>query len=362
MSGTRLRRVALFLVIVAAQFGIFEAALRTWGSSEAAPAFQGLFEGDPDLGYRLKPHARTRFVTREFAADIEVNGAGFRDDEELGPKLPNERRILLLGDSLVLSVQVPFKQTFGELLEQRLNARSSNVRYRVINAGVQGYGPVEEKLYFERIVGAVHPDVVVPVVFVGNDAEEAYSSAPKLTRHLDPTHQVLADSLLTRMRRLVRRSMVLQIVRVRVLTATERFTPTLAPPEAPLQSYAAKPAPRIMEGLEVSRNCLHDIVTTAASAGAKTAIVLMPARFQVDDVDYGRLKAGVAASGGELIRDAATERFKEALAPLGVPIDDVLPDLRRALPGPDLFYQETVHLTPRGHEVVAASLDRLIER
>ena len=34
----------------------------------------------------------------------------------------------------------------------------------------------------------------------------------------------------------------------------------------------------------------------------------------------------------------------------------------RALPGPDLFFQETVHLTPRGHEVVAAALDRFIER
>jgi lysophospholipase L1-like esterase len=357
-----LRRVALFIVIVAAQFGIFEVALRTWGSSEAAPSFQGLFENDPELGYRLRPHAHTRFVTKEFAADIEVNGSGFRDDEELGPKEPNERRILLLGDSLVLSVQVPFSQTFGELLERRLNDRGASVRYRVINAGVQGYGPVEEKLYFQRIVETVQPDLVLPVVFVGNDAEEAYSSAPKLTRHLDPAHQVIADSLVTRVRRAIRRSMVLQIVRVRVLSATERFTPALAPPEPPLQSYAARPAPRIAEGLAVSRDCLRDIVTMASAAGAKTAIVLMPARFQVDDADYGRLKAGVAESGGELVRDAATERFKEALAPIGVPIYDVLPDLRRALPGPDLFYQETVHLTPRGHEVVAASLDRVIDR
>jgi hypothetical protein len=362
MSGTRLRRVALFLLIVAAQFGIFEVALRTWGSSEAAPAFQGLFEGDPDLGYRLKPHARTRFVTREFTADIEVNGAGFRDDEELGPKAPNERRIVLLGDSLVLSVQVPFSQTFGELLERRLNERNPNLRYRVINAGVQGYGPVEEKLYFDRIVATVQPDLVVPIVFVGNDAEEAYGSAPKLTRHLAATHQVLADSAMARARRLVRRSMVLQIVRVRVLSATGRFTPTLAPPEPPLQSYAATPAPRIAEGLAVSRDCLRDIVNTAATAGAKTAIVLMPARFQVDDPDYLRLREIVADAGGQLVRDAATERFKEALAPVGVPVYDVLPDLRRALPGPDVFYQETVHLTPRGHEVVAASLDRVLER
>ena len=40
---------------------------------------------------------------------------------------------------------------------------------------------------------------------------------------------------------------------------------------------------------------------------------------------------------------------------------DVLPALRAALPGPDLFYQETVHLTPRGHAVVAEALERFIE-
>jgi hypothetical protein len=116
MSRDALRRLALFGAIVALQFAVFEVALRTWGSSEAAPAFQGLFESDPVLGYRLKPGARVRFTTDEFDTDIRINSAGVRDDDEIGGKAPNERRILILGDSLVLSVQVPFGQTFGELL------------------------------------------------------------------------------------------------------------------------------------------------------------------------------------------------------------------------------------------------------
>jgi hypothetical protein len=41
---------------------------------------------------------------------------------------------------------------------------------------------------------------------------------------------------------------------------------------------------------------------------------------------------------------------------------DVLPALRRALPGPDLFFQQTVHLTPRGHEVVAEALDQFLRQ
>jgi lysophospholipase L1-like esterase len=355
MTAQWWRRAILAVTIVAAQFGIFEVALRTWGSSEAAPAFQGLFDGDPQLGYRLKPHARTRFVTSEFATDIAVNGAGFRDEQELGPKPANERRILLLGDSLVLSVQVPFSQTFGELLEERLNRRAASVHYRVVNAGVQGYGPVEELLYFKKIVGTVQPDLVIVVVFVGNDAEEAVRSAPKLRPDAPDT-----ASLRTRLRRVVRRSMVLQIVRLRVVSATDRFTPTIAPPEAPLQSYSAAPAPRIAEGLAISRTCIDDINQAATTVGARTAVVLMPARFQVDDGDYGRLVESVTAAGGSLVRDGASDRFRAALAPLNLPLLDVLPDMRRTLPGPDLFFQQTVHLTPHGHEVVAASLDPFV--
>ena len=124
----------------------------------------------------MKPGARVRFTTVEFDTEIAINGAGVRDDDEIGPKAPDERRILILGDSLVLSVQVPFRQTFGELLEQRLNAKPSPYRYRVINGGVQGYGPVQELLFFRAIAPAVQPDLVIETIFVGNDAEEAVAS------------------------------------------------------------------------------------------------------------------------------------------------------------------------------------------
>jgi hypothetical protein len=363
-ASRRARHLAVFLLILAAEFGIFEAALRVWGHSEAAPAFQGLFDGDPAAGYRLKPNARVRFTTSEFDTDLRINATGVRDDEEIGPKGRDERRIVLLGDSLVLSVQVPFSQTFGELLERRLNARPSLYRYRVINAGVQGYGPIEELLFFKSIAATLQPDLVIETVFVGNDAEEAVKSAPRLLGDARATSSAVSDTVATRLRRLVRRSMVLQLLRLRVVSATERFGGTLtsgAAPEPPLQSYAANPAPRIAEGLAISRQCIRDIAAVAAGAGARTAIALMPARFQVDDADYGRLKEAVAAAGGELQRDAASERFDAALAGLPLPRVDLLPALRQALPGPDLFFQETVHLTPRGHAVVAETLDRFID-
>lgn len=355
----RARRLLLFLLVFAVWFAIFEAGLRQWGSSEAAPAFQGLFTGDPVIGYRLQPGARTRFATPEFVTDISINSSGVRDDEEIGPKRQGETRIAILGDSLVLSVQVPLEQTFAKRLERLLNEQSiaagGSKRYRVINAGVQGYGPVEELLFFRRVVRDLEPDVVLLSIFVGNDAEEALTS-----RHLLDTDRgvttTVRESLVARARRMVRRSMVLQVLRLRVVAATDRFRTTSGPPEPPLQTYAANPAPRIAEGIAATKAIVRQLALDASDIGARTGIVLMPARFQLDDGDYGRLRDIVRASGGELVRDAATERFRDGLADLDLPMTDLLPPLRAARPGPDLFFQQNVHLTPRGHEVVANSL------
>jgi len=376
MGGVRvvrgvMRRTLLLLAMAAVQFAVFETALRLWGHSEASPAFQTLFTPDPVLGYRLRPNSRTRFVTAEFDTEIAINAQGVRDDADIGPKPANERRIVVIGDSLVLSVQVNQQQTFCTLLEQSLNrgplemarARGS-VYYRVINAGVQGYGPVEELLFFRRVARAFQPDLVIHTIFVGNDAEEAVTSEPRLHRTdpgtAGPPAEEVWPSTPNDLRRLARRSMVLQVARLRLLGVTERLPSFGARPEPPLQSYAAHPAPRIAMGLRISRDCVQALAADAAATGARTMVMLMPARFQVDDADYGRLKDVVKGAGGELVRDAATARFDEALRPLALPQFDALPSLRAALPGPDVFFQQTVHLTPRGHEIVARALEAFL--
>jgi hypothetical protein len=115
-------RWLVIVLILVAEFAVLEAGLRVYGSFEGTTTFQSLFMADPFVGVRLRPGASIRYTTVEFTADIRVNAQGVRDDEPLGPKAPGERRIVVLGDSLVLSVQVPLAQTFCEILERRLNA------------------------------------------------------------------------------------------------------------------------------------------------------------------------------------------------------------------------------------------------
>lgn len=351
----------MFLVVMAVEFALFEAALRLHAGSEASPEFQALFAQDDRIGHVLKPGATARFSTAEFTTDIRINNAGVRDDE-FGPKPPNEKRIVILGDSLVMAVQVPLSATFVKRLEARLNEqRAGGTHYRVINAGIQGYGPVEERLFFEKVASRFQPDLVIVGLYVGNDAIEASDSAPKI--HEDPASSGEAgDRAAQEMRRVVRKSIVLQIARLRAQTLAARLgTPT---PERPLLTYLADEPGVVRRGLDVTAECLEQIKKDASGIGATVAILLLPARFQVEDEDYARLAAIVEGAGGRLDRNAATNRFARALEKVDVPLFDPLPAFRAASrPSSTLYFQTTAHLTETGHEVLAGALyDFLAER
>jgi SGNH hydrolase-like domain, acetyltransferase AlgX len=352
------RRVFALIVILAVEFAVLEAGLRVRGGTEASPAFQQLFMDDAVVGHRLRPNARARYTTVEFSTDLAINAQGVRDDADIGPKAPDERRVVVLGDSLVLSVQVPLAETFCKRLEARLNAADDRHHWRVINAGVQGYGPVDDWLFYDHVASTFQPDVVLVVVFVGNDAIEANDREAWLDAG-GPPQTGAREAAVTWVRRLVRSSMVLQIVRLRLDLLESRLT--TPGPERPLNTYLAHPPPDVVHGLEVARRAFGLIVNKAAAAGARTGLVLMPARFQTDDADFGHLAETVRQAGGTLVRNAATDRFRAALAPLGVPMLDLLPVLAAQPDRQGLFFQRNVHLTPRGHRVVAGALFDFLE-
>ena len=333
---------------------MLEAGLRWYGGSEASPGFQSIFMNDPAVGHRLKPNARTTYTTVEFSTDLAINAQGVRDDEPIGPKAAGERRILVLGDSMVLAVQVPVGETFVNRLEARINGQvpGPGVRWRVINGGVQGYGPVNEWLFFDRVAAAFEPDIVVQFVFVGNDAIEALN----LKSWLDagPPPPAAGAAALGAARRFVRSTLVWQTARVRWDQVKSRFTTKI--PEPPLAMYLETPPPYVAEGLEIAREAIRRIADRAASVGARTVLVLVPAKFQVNDVDFEWLNADVTRAGGRLVRHSATERVTTSLAPLGLPTLDLLPIFQAQPNRQDLFFQRNVHLTARGHEVVEAAL------
>jgi lysophospholipase L1-like esterase len=358
-SGLLIRRLLLAVLVLAVEFAAFEWFLRWQGGSEAAPVFQQLFMPDDVIGYRLRPGQSVVFATHEFSTPIATNAQGVRD-LDIGPKPPGERRVVVLGDSLVFAVQVPREATFCARLEARLNAGAEpGVRYRVINAGVQGYGPVEELLFYRRVASRFDADLVLVAAFVANDAVEAFDNAWRLDGSRPPAEAV-ADETERTLRRTLRRSMVVQIARMRVDQLRNRGDEGGGAPSRPVASYLVSPPSFITDGLVVATRALRTLSGEVRADGARLAIALMPARFQLDPAEYERLRSATEPMAGPIRKDIATERFQAALAPLGLPTVDLLPPLRSAPHGQ--FFADTVHLTAAGHETVAAALEAFIRR
>ncbi len=79
--------------------------------------------------------------------------------------------ILLLGDSFMEAIQVPFDSSFAPRLERAL-ARRTGTPAEVINAGVSGWGTDDELRYLTEYGLAYHPDLVLVAITLHNDISD----------------------------------------------------------------------------------------------------------------------------------------------------------------------------------------------
>lgn len=157
--------------LVLAEIGLRLAGYQAIYSVYSKPSL--FWEHDALLGWSHTPGASGHYVGPrpwpiEFDAPVRINSIGLRGPE-VPPREPGELRVLLLGDSVVVGFEVPYDETFGALLQQRLAARLPRP-VRVVNAGVRGYGTDQAYLYLRERGVKLEPDVVV-FVHSNNDFE-----------------------------------------------------------------------------------------------------------------------------------------------------------------------------------------------
>jgi lysophospholipase L1-like esterase len=117
---------------------------------------------DPLLRYVPRPNFRAKSAKRTVDAVDRINAWGFRDIERTRQKPPGARRILLVGDSVVMGVGVDdVNDTISRRLERKLQAQN----VEILNFGVSGYNTVAEA-ELVRVKGlAFSPDLAI-VVFL----------------------------------------------------------------------------------------------------------------------------------------------------------------------------------------------------
>jgi len=156
-----------------------DVTLRILANTLPAEAAEWLvcFRTAPDVQYKLVPNARFRVSNTVNRAELESgrkiviasNAEGFRTKPLPRTKGKGVYRILFLGDSTTFGWGVEQAERFSDLLEERLNAASTGLRYEIINLGLPGYSSYHGRLVFERYGLAYAPDMVV-LSFGANDS------------------------------------------------------------------------------------------------------------------------------------------------------------------------------------------------
>jgi hypothetical protein len=95
---------------------------------------------------------------------VTINRWGMRDKDYEQTPPPGTRRIALLGASHVFGSGVKNDETFGAIIEDRLNneySSDSGINYEILNFGRQGRTALHQTMILEQKVLAFQPDTII---------------------------------------------------------------------------------------------------------------------------------------------------------------------------------------------------------
>ena len=307
-----------------------EVGLRLFVDQEA----KRLATYDETLGWRGRPHGSGLYIRRidNIRVPFHYNNLGFRD-EDVTPKSKTGRRIMILGDSFVESLEVEFLQTFPSLLEQHLKLRSGDWDVAVV--GSQGYSTAQELLAFRKYREVVSPDIVVLVFYCGNDLEDnlrqryAYLDADgklRIPGNEEPSWRHATASL---NRWLYESSHVVFLLK----NSLESMGHIRLAPGSKAAVDADKNYMQNITGQLIGK-----LAEEVREMNAKFRVVVIPCR---DDLAAGNLECPAFV--------------KKVCADHEIMVLDLSPVL-----SDDDFFPTDIHFSARGHEVVAQAIEEFL--
>lgn len=120
---------------------------------------QGLYQYDPDLGFKIRPYANGN------------NQFGFNDQDYPLQKQPDKYRILVVSDSFNWAGGKD--KNYTALLEQKFAQYYQKPQVEVINTGYPGTHTAEQLAMLKKYALQYNPDLVVLGFFAGNDFLDA---------------------------------------------------------------------------------------------------------------------------------------------------------------------------------------------
>jgi lysophospholipase L1-like esterase len=372
-GGGRLRGLAINLSLSAAAvvvvFGAAELVLRVTGLApagalrspdlETLDAIPGIYAPGQQLTDRVRPELPSR---------IRVNSLGFRGREIAEAKAPGTLRVMVLGDSYTFGDHVNTEEAWPARLEESLTQRIAGLPVKgapvrgaeirmevtlgeaasaarrpssveVINAGVNGFGILDEERLWEKAGERLRPDIVV-ITFSPNDFPDMARPAlmyDQMRSNAGLKSRFLIGPLL----RLAQHTAIfngLQILRARMIVAWARRA-----------SHQEEGSAREREDEWTAgwRGAFMRLAAEIKGQGRRVLLVIYPSYPHV--VGAEPLRAGADLPGW------AQEAGVESL--------DLLPALQKAAQDGERLYLVPLdsHPAPAGHRVAAEAVAEKLE-
>lgn len=344
-------------------FALAELAVRLIMPQQLIMRRADIWRPADSVGWDHLPLVNTTVNTGERTVDFLTDAEGFRVGA--AGRTESGTRVLLIGDSFMEALQVPYESSTAGRLEHGLAERMRHP-VAVRNAAVGGWDPPQ---YLQRMRMALARDsfqAMVVVIYVGNDVV-TFPDAPVAPRLPTPETrlriprslsfgELVASVLYPINNALETRSHLFVLLKNN--TKQIRMRMGLSPEFFPLE-YRRREAtsPR----WDNTADLLQRLAAEAAARGTPAVFVMVPPVFQVDST----LLAGEATSLGippeSVDVNQPTRLLGSRLESRGLTVVDLVPALRAAHGrGAVLYGSIDRHFSPAGHQVLADTLVPLV--
>jgi len=295
----------------------------------------------------------------QFGVTVSFNSAGMRDGEHAVAKPHDVLRVLVLGDSFIEALQVPFEASFPSLLQRELSTRVPR-RVEVINASVSGWGTDDELKYLTSYGRQWKADVIVVAMTLYNDVSDNLRERFHRMRdgalvERSDTRASFADYTLTQVKGyLATRFQIYQLLirakRTREMRAEAQQLHTHV---GTLFDDARDE--RTVRGLELTRLLLERLRTIADGDGSRVVVMLIPLGVQLTDTQFAEFARGSNGSPRRLEIDRPQREMKRVGERASVDVIDLLPGFRAwVASGRDgLYLARDGHWDRAGHDLAA---------
>jgi len=314
-----------------------------------------------------------------------TNNLGFRMLADVKDKRPDERRILLLGDSYLAAMEVDARDSFFEIVSRRLDEETRG-RWKIINLGISSGSPLQYLMQLHHWGERLQPDLVI--VFLGaNDSPDDVRTGERYGIVTDengvPIHPAKQFSLA-----LIRASHLARYFAQFTLNRIPDLFVLLSPPRATKENVPQNTSRRNIDSwielaceaseaskqafLEGTGRNLRMLKDEASELGAGFAVVIVHYPFYFPDEPFYETRwpqdflealktHGCLQSEGRPFEDFARAFLRENGIEFASTYDRFLEAKRRS-PEQKLWHFYDYHYNPVGHRLAAEELHGLVKR